>query len=171
MIQVNKELGILIGSMKDRKREADLLFLLPFLVYISNKPEMRPINLLYQEYQNITTGKATPIRKKETFAGREENFKAKGSKSKECDSFEDLDETVADDMDRSISSITNQSDAGKSVTTLKVEIGISHIRYSENGSKANCSSRGDSSSRNMSLNPESSKGLESKVSIEYKNFF
>lgn len=47
-----------------------------------------------------------------------------------------VDETVADDDDRPISSMSNQSEAWKSVTTLKIEIGLSHLKWTQNLDKS-----------------------------------
>lgn len=103
---------------------------------------MRPINSLYKEYEDMTSGLATPVRRKteslptKKFSDLQESAKVKElSKRKNRICFEDSDETEADDIDRSISTLAMQPDAWKTVTTLKTEIGRSHMKSIENTDK------------------------------------
>lgn len=111
---------------------------------------MRPISLLYNEYQDFSSGKISSTRKRaeslqtNKVTGKEESLKVKESTRKDRHSFEDLDETEVDDFDRPIASISKQVDAWKSVTTLKVEIGLSHLKSTINLSKTDSLCKGES---------------------------
>ena len=129
---MNKENGIIINGFSKDEPEADLLVIIPFLVFLSQQKTIRPIYSLYKKYLDMTlchTNAFKVIANENQLPIQiiEENTESLKSGLGSQEQYEDED-TTPDDVDRSISNESIRLKGSKQLMYLKEKIKQSHFK-------------------------------------------
>ena len=97
-----------MNSFKKDELEADLLVLIPFLVFLSQQKKIKPIGSLFKKYVEMTRSFSTAFKVMVEEAPPsipiiEETIESpRTSRDRGSQEQEEIDETIPDDIDRSI---------------------------------------------------------------------